>query len=334
MAVFNKRFLYYLSRFLCFPLVSPELLIVSLTEACNLSCPMCNIKKPPDAYNTRVDINKLYEIIDQAKTMDIKTLVLSGGEPFLAKEIFDIAAYSKKKGMNVSVTTNGVFNQATAEKIAISAISHIHFSLDGLEKVHDLTRGTGSFSRLLKSVKIIKSTNPEKSLGFGTVITSYNCRSLFAITKFADNLGVNVINFIPYLVNNIDPQHSPKGKKFSKLWLDKEEVDLLREEFQKIDNYRYRILKIDKNPDFESLIKYYSLDRISKVCFSGYKSIIITALRQEDNKPVSEVFFCQGSCGNIYEVSLRRAWHSLAAARLRIIARRCRNHCLQFCHYI
>jgi MoaA/NifB/PqqE/SkfB family radical SAM enzyme len=295
---------------------------------------MCRIKKTPEERNLRVDINKIFSIIREASKMGIRTLVLSGGEPFLVKDIFKIVDYAKKENMNVSVTTNGVYSEEMAWRIASSNVDHVHFSLDGMEKTHDMIRGKGSFSSVIRNIKIIRDMNPNKSLGFGTVIMSVNCREIFEMTKLADSLGINVMNFIPYLINNVAPQRSPKGRRFSELWPDKYDIIELKNQFSKIERYNYKNLSIERNPSFKQLIEYYSLEKIAIPCYAGYKSMIITSLNEQNGEKSSEVFFCQDSCGNVYERGIRRCWYSKKAFKMRLIAKRCRNSCLQFCHYI
>jgi MoaA/NifB/PqqE/SkfB family radical SAM enzyme len=329
-----KKSLYYLSRFLVKPLIPPEMLILSLTECCNLKCITCGIKKEITKENLDVDVKKIFNILYQAQEMKVKTVVLSGGEPFLVKEIFEIAEYIKKLKMTVCVTTNGFYSDQLLNKIAGSQIDHLHFSLDGLGRHHDEIRGEGSYDRLMHAVSLIRQLNPGQSIGFGTVICSKNCNDLFEMTKIVDNLKVNSMNFIPFLANNIDPQHSRKGRKYHQLWPEGKDLIDLERNFKMIFGYQYKQLKIDLNPDFNLLHDYYSLKPISRKCFAGYKSMIITAPRKHNGKLTSNVFFCQDSCGNIYDMPLKKAWNSLKAAKMRLKARMCNNPCLQFCHYI
>lgn len=333
MDLLNKS-LYYLSRFIVKPLIPPEMLILSLTECCNLKCITCNIKKEITGENLNIDIKKIFDILHQSQEMKIKTVVLSGGEPFLVKEIFEIVEYVKNLKMTVCVTTNGFYNDQLINKIAGSQIGHLHFSLDGLGRHHDEIRGKGSYDRLLRSVSLIRQLNPGQSIGFGTVVCSKNCDDLFEMTKIADNLKVNSMNFIPFLANNIDPQHSKKGRQYHQLWPQGQDLIDLKRNFQMISGYQYKQLKIDSSPDFDLLLDYYSLKPIRRKCFAGYKSVIITAPRRHDGNMVSDVFFCQDSCGNIYDIRLKKAWNSLKAAKMRLKARICNNPCLQFCHYI
>lgn len=328
------RFLYNLSRFTAKPFVPPELLILSLTEGCNLKCITCGIKKDAGKEALEVDVEKIYDIVAQARAMKIPTIVLSGGEPFLIKEIFQIADHIKKYKINSSVTTNGNYGDQMAERIAFSSIDHIHFSFDGLSQVNDAIRGQGSYDRLMRTVRLIRQRNPDKSLGFGTVICSKNCNELFEMTKVADDLKVNCMNFIPFLADNIDPQHSRKGSQYHFLWPDKNRLDELERNFKMIANHRYRYLKIDLNPSFNLLLDYYSLKPIRIKCFAGYKSLIITAPRKQNGSMASDVFFCQDSCGNVYDTTLKKAWNSLKATKMRLKAGMCNNPCLQFCHYI
>jgi len=324
---------YSMSRILNVPIVPPEMIIISLTESCNLKCSICSIKKDINQNNIKVDKNKIFDIARQARMMNIKTVVLSGGEPFLVAEIFEIASYINSLGLNISVTTNGFYNKQMVEMISKSHIDHIHFSLDGLKESNDFIRGKGSYDHAMEAIKHLRLLNKKKSIGIGTVIFSKNCNDLFKLTQIADALKVNSINFIPYLVNNTNPQYSKKGCKHSLLWPDNYGLKCLSDNFQRIKEHRYSYLKVDSNPSFDLLLDYYSQRTIDKPCCAGHKSIIITAPCWKNGKASSEVFFCQGSCGNIYDMSLKDAWYSQKAAEMRLITKQCKNSCLQFCHY-
>ncbi len=333
MSLFKKS-LYYLSRIIDRPLVAPDLLIISLTECCNLRCPACGIKKDIAKESLEIDMTKTMDVISQAQKMKIGIVVLSGGEPFLVEEIFPLIEFIKASGMNVAVTTNGFWQEQLAEKIAHSPLDHLHFSFDGLNRNHDELRGKGSYERMMNNISLIRKIKPIQSMGFGTVIYNKNCNDLFEMTKIADSLKINIMNFIPYLISNVDPQHSKKGPEYSQLWPDARDLLNLKDNFKKIFSFQYKNLKVDFNPGAKLLLDYYSNSKINKKCFAGYKSMIITSKRVHNGSLASDVFFCQDSCGNVYETSLKEAWSSEKARHMRRIAKRCPNTCLQFCHYI
>ncbi|MBN2482659.1 MAG: radical SAM protein [Candidatus Omnitrophica bacterium] len=330
---FFQKMVYGLSRYLGRPLLPPQMMILSLTNQCNLQCGICSIKQPVDAPRGAVDVAKIFDIIDQACQMKISQVVLSGGEPFLVKEIFEISDYIKKRNMDVSVTTNGYYNREMIERIAASSIDHVHFSFDGNKDAHDRLRGAGAYDRLLQNIVLLRKLNPVKSIGVGTVIYRNNCGQLYEMTNTADRLGVNVMNFIPYLVRNTDPQNSPKGVQASDLWPQEDDVMRLKDDFKMILTHEYQNLRIDWNPDAGLLEDYYSLKSIHKKCAAGYKSMIITAGEKRNGRMSSCVFFCQDSCGDVYRMGIRQAWYSSKAGQMRRKAQKCKNPCLQFCHY-
>ena len=177
-----------MSRIITRPLLPPELLILSLTQSCNLKCITCSIKREITQESLYIDIDKIFDIVNQAKKVRIDTIVLSGGEPFLLKEAFEIVKYVKKVGMKISATTNGFYNDQIVEKIADSNIDHLHFSLDGLPEHHDEIRGKGTYDRLIRTIGLIRQLNPNQSIVIGIVICGKNCNDLFEMIKIADSL--------------------------------------------------------------------------------------------------------------------------------------------------
>lgn len=74
-------------------------------------------------------------IIDQAAFYGIKQLVLTGGEPFLWPDLFEISRYSAMKGLITVVTTNGtLLDEAGLTSLCTAKINHLHFPSMGPKK--------------------------------------------------------------------------------------------------------------------------------------------------------------------------------------------------------
>lgn len=324
----KNNLLYWLSRKINYPLIHPEVVQVSLTYKCNLRCRMCSIAGLLPA-EEELSTEQIYKIIDSAALYGIKELLLTGGEPFLRTDIFSICDYSHAKGMRNIITTNGVLiDGEMAERIAGSNLGHIHFSLDGLEETNDYYRGKNAFAKTIAAIQLLKKKKADTgkfSLGIAFTVMNENVSQLYDIVKLADGLNVDVINFQPLISDNanfID-------RKIPQNWVAAEKMPLLRDQIKKIEETAWRYVTVLKEPRLELLVKYYqgALHKKDWTCFGGFKTAFVCFSKKE---PL--LYTCHGICGNLNEVSLRKAWTSRQAKELRLHSAKCKNLCIQSCY--
>lgn len=323
-----REFIYFLSRKTNYPFVSPEIIQISLTYQCNLRCKICSIADllPQEE---ELSTGQIFHIIDEAKNYGIKEVLLTGGEPFLRKDIFEICAYIHKNGLRAIITTNGAFiEEGIAEEIARSKVSHIHISLDGLEETNDFFRGNGVFNKVIETVDILntkRKNNNFFSIGIACTVMDKNVKELYGIIKLADDLVVDVINFQPLVRDN----KNFMDKIPPEFWVKKENIPVLTEAIVKIREYKPKHITIHEEPHLELLLRYYQgkLDRKDWICFGGFKTVFICFSK---NEPL--VYSCHGICGSLDKISLKEAWTSKEAYELRLHSKNCKDLCMQSCY--
>jgi radical SAM protein with 4Fe4S-binding SPASM domain len=135
-----------------------------ITSKCNLECRHCY----QDDFSQKGDLgwdglkavcdNMLEFVRRQGRFL---TVALTGGEPFLKKELFDIIGYlySSSYVSDVSIITNGTIVDKYISKILeYPLLSDIYVSLDGITaRTNDYIRGQGSFEKAIKNIKLLKS---------------------------------------------------------------------------------------------------------------------------------------------------------------------------------
>jgi AdoMet-dependent heme synthase len=122
------------------------------TRACNYNCTYCSFASNPYPIN-EIDTKGGVRIVDELHELGAKWFGLSGGEPLIRKDVFEIIAHAKSLGMNVSLITNGFYVKGDildnlAKYEVMTAVS-----LDGVEETNDLTRGKGSYATALKAME-------------------------------------------------------------------------------------------------------------------------------------------------------------------------------------
>jgi len=323
-----KNLLYWLSRKVNYPFIPPKVVQISLTYRCNLKCKMCSLANllPKDQ---ELSTTQILHIVREARKYGAEEILLTGGEPFLREDLFEIANFCHSKGLRSIITTNGtLIDGRIAELIINSRMDHIHFSVDGMGRTNDHFRGQGTFDKIVESVKLLDALRQKGnsfSLGFACTVMDGNIKELYELVKLADNLNVDSINFQPLVNDNSNFIH----KQLSPFWVKRENIELLKSELSKIKKYSPKHITIYEEPRLELLVDYYNgtLKKGDWKCFGGFKTVFICF---EKNRPL--VYSCHGICGNLDEVSLKDAWHSKEAYKLRIHSSECKDLCLQSCY--
>ena len=180
-------------------------LFFELTDACNLSCIHCGSNACPQNH-TYLPIESvkmvLQQVANEFSTEGIM-ICLSGGEPMLHPNLFEIITLSKKLGFSCGITTNGtLIDLSAANKLVDSGVDSITFSLDGLADMHDWFRNTsGSFEEAIQGIQNVIHCSKRKILTqITTVIHSKNFHEINELFELVCTLGVDswrVINLEP-----------------------------------------------------------------------------------------------------------------------------------------
>src|SRR4030067_1791399 len=118
----------------------PKWIAWEITRRCNLKCVHCrSSSEMVVAQHPDFSIEEAYRVIDDISSYAKPVMVLSGGEPLLRKDVFDIAKYGTDKGLRMCLATNGsLVTEDICEKIKSSKIRMVSLSLDGSSaEVHD-----------------------------------------------------------------------------------------------------------------------------------------------------------------------------------------------------
>ena len=147
----------------------PLFYVISPTMHCNLKCYGCY-----SANYTRRDIlsfEKINQIIDEGKNFGIFFYTISGGEPFVRKDLFDIL--ERNNDCYFQIYTNGsLIDGRTAERLAGLGNVFPCISVEGFEKETDERRGKGHFKKVVSAMNNLKDNG--MLFGFSATATRYN----------------------------------------------------------------------------------------------------------------------------------------------------------------
>lgn len=113
--------------------------LLAITENCNSNCKHCRVIK----YHSEVDLDKARQIINKI-SKETKIVNITGGEPLLYPQIFQLIRYIKEKTpLKASLSTNGyLLDKKTATTLKKLSLDGINISLDSIQaKKHDSFRG-------------------------------------------------------------------------------------------------------------------------------------------------------------------------------------------------
>lgn len=188
--------------------MSDNTALLSLTLRCNLNCPHCVASANEDVVPKKeMSTQEAISLIDQieqirgeqepgngASRVESKVF-LSGGEPFVRRDIMDIIRHACQKRLTINVCTNALL--ITDAQVAEFADLPVSFSVsvDGAQaETHEQIRGKGTFARTTKAIE--KLTQSGKDVYINTFLHDGNFDQMEGLLWLAHNIGVRGINFI------------------------------------------------------------------------------------------------------------------------------------------
>lgn len=174
----------------------PQHVFLKITSDCNLRCRHCFYYNDKNAFNSENDFltNDLSNLVKfLVEELHIISIVITGGEPFLQKDIFQILKYLKSKNVTIQIQTNATL---ITEEIASELASilnpkydNIQTSLEGATAItHDKIRGKGSFEKTINGIEHLISKNFNVAVSY--TITSENIEEVPLLYKLFKDLGV------------------------------------------------------------------------------------------------------------------------------------------------
>src|SRR5919108_3670447 len=170
----------------------------NLTQRCNLECAHCYMSAFAGA-DTRRELTtaECRRVIDEIAQVNPNVfLILTGGEPFLRKDLFDIAAYAADQRFTVVFGTNGVLlREREAKAMRTHGVLGASISLDSVDATrHDRFRHLpGAWDGAVRATKVLTQEGLDFSLHMS--VTDWNVDEIPAMIDFAGELGAKVLNF-------------------------------------------------------------------------------------------------------------------------------------------
>lgn len=271
----------------------------NFTRDCNFSCRHCYVPEPekPD-----LSTSESKEMLETFVDFGVAQLYISGGEPLLREDLFEIISYARDLGLKTDVITNGWFlSEDMAHKFRESGIGHVSVSLDGREETHEWFRcKSGSFERGIQGIKMLRDSGVGVYLA--PTISKKNLKELPFLISLAKELGADFSTKLLIPIGEAEVLKSqflspPEAEgMYDLLFEKKEEFDGNMEIETTCTPYA---TVVEKGGELENA------RRIRGGCSAGISSLCVNS--EGDVMPCSRL---QKVLGNIREDSLEEIWFS------------------------
>jgi 12,18-didecarboxysiroheme deacetylase len=169
------------SHLLQFSKDKKPVVVWNMTRRCNLKCVHCYAQAKDIEFENELSTEEGKALIDDLASFGSPVILFSGGEPTLRKDLPELAAYARGKGMRAVISTNGtLIDRDMAKKLKEVGLSYVGVSLDGIRETNDKFRGLkGAFDAALRGLHNCQEEGIKVGLRF--TINKQNVRDIPAI---------------------------------------------------------------------------------------------------------------------------------------------------------
>ncbi|MBN1907479.1 MAG: heme b synthase [Deltaproteobacteria bacterium] len=288
----------------------PRLVAWEITRSCNLNCVHCRASAEKGPYEGELDTGKCKQVLEEIRSTGSPIIILTGGEPLMREDVFELARYGTNLGLRMVMATNGtLLTPAIIKEIRESGIKRLSISLDGeTAERHDAFRKVkGAFDASLKGIAMLREAGIEFQIN--TTVTKHNAEHIEDILKMTVELGA-VAHHIFLLV--------PTGRAKD---MEEQEIDAIKYEkllhwFYNMRNktplhlkatcapHYYRILRQEAHAKGEKIaFETYGLDAVTRGCLGGTSFCFISY-----DGIIQPCGYLELNCGNLKEASFDDIW--------------------------
>jgi len=296
---------------------TPDIRLIAweLTRSCNLYCAHCRGASTGEQYTDELSTEECFALIDDICQTGKPILILSGGEPLMRNDFFEVAEYASGKGLRVAVGSNGtLITEEIASKMKEIPISRLGISIDfPTPELQDRFRGMpGAFNAALKGIE--NAINCGVDVQINSTITRMNAHLLDALLSLA--LDVGAVAFHPFLLvptgrgRNLKSQELPPDEYERILnWIyDKQEEIGKRIFFKPTDAPHYMRVVLQRKKSSNKSRRPGSqdgIDSLTRGCLAGTGFCFISHVGR-----VQGCGFLDVEAGNIREQSFGEIWRN------------------------
>lgn len=290
----------------------PRMIAWEITRACNLACVHCRASAITEVSPGEWTTQQAYGLIDDIVSFSEPVIILTGGEPLLRDDVFDIARYGSDKGLRMVMGTNGILiTPQVAGKMKDSGIQRATVSLDGAtrESHEDFRKVPGCFDLAIAGIKNLQVAGIGTQIN--TTITKRNLHDLDAMLDTVKDLGIDAWHIFLLVPTGrgkeIEADEIPPQEYENVLnWFyDKKKEVNINLKATCAPHY-YRIMRQRAKEEGQKVtFETFGLDAVTRGCLGGTGFCFISN--------IGEVYPCgylPALAGNVMETSFKDVWYN------------------------
>jgi AdoMet-dependent heme synthase len=274
-------------------------LVVSwnLTRKCNLKCAHCYINATPKELTGELNTEESKRLIDQIAEVSRPLLILSGGEPLLRNDVYELIRYGTEKGLRMGLGSNGgLVDAKSARKLKEAGVKTVSISIDSpIAHQHDEFRGVaGSWSKAVNAIKALRDN--DVLVQVNTTLTQQNYNQIDEIMSLVEDIGVENFHLF-FLVP------TGRGAKMADISPSMYE-EMITNTFAKTSRHKLNV-RPSCAPQFMRIAKDMGLDMRQWIrgCIAG-----LYYCRVYPNGDVTPCPYLPVKLGNVREQSFKQIW--------------------------
>lgn len=179
----------------------PRVMALELTRRCNLACIHCRATAGDSAPEGELSLDEYKALIDNVASFASPILILTGGEPLLRPDLYEIASYGTARGLRVAVSTNGTMvDQEVAKKLVAAGVETCSISIDGsTPEVHDdFRQQPGAFAASVEGMKALQEAGIKVQVNTSlTLRNMHDLDNIFNLVKRLNAHAWHVFMLVP-----------------------------------------------------------------------------------------------------------------------------------------
>ena len=164
----------------------------NITHRCNLRCAYCMTR---DQRTPELDTPESLRLVGEMADAGVRLVTLSGGEPFLRRDLEPIVEALMNRGIQVVINSNGTLVRRRPRVVQMGA--ELKLRLDGPPEVHDAIRGPGVHDKVIDAIEFCREAGAPVEIR--TVIGTHNVDSLDYALEVARQTDIGVFFQPAYL---------------------------------------------------------------------------------------------------------------------------------------
>ncbi|MBI4801710.1 MAG: radical SAM protein [Elusimicrobia bacterium] len=268
---------------------APLFLAWQINSVCNLGCLHC-CEEAGHHIPGEMTRDQIFNFLHQVREMGIPYVAISGGEPLLHPDFFEVAEFIQEAGISLKVETNGEFiDDRTVERFAALDFRSVQISLDGATSAtHEVLRLKGNWGKSHAAVRKLVKKGVTTEIVF--VPTSFNIHEVGPAIDMAYNLGCYGF-------------YTGKIMRIGRAALNWDKLNPTEEQYKAC----FKILD-EKTKQYKDKMKvyYYPYDVIEELKYRLQKpSASLLVIPNGNTKLIGPLPFI---CGNVKEQPLGEVW--------------------------